>query len=207
MLTYVQEWRRYQHLYSWLRLVVYIIIMISHEHRDLSNHRKSPANNKGNIKAPPKGSFVMRSHRPDGKPTATGAFPSHKCTTLNKVLSHLILSHKVSNAGRRLSSSILTHWGRVTHICVGNLTIIGSDNGLSPGRRQAIIRTNAGILLIGPMGTNSSKILIEILTFSLKKMRLKVSSAKRWPFCLGLNVLRYLLLCCWCQNIPQNLSK
>ena len=26
----------------------------------------------------------------------------------------------------------LTHWGRVTHICVGNLTIIGSDNGLSP---------------------------------------------------------------------------
>ena len=32
---------------------------------------------------------------------------------------------------------ILTHWGRVTHICVGNLTIIGSDNGLSPGRRQA----------------------------------------------------------------------
>ena len=33
----------------------------------------------------------------------------------------------------------LSHWGRVTHICVGNLTIIGSDNGLSPGRRQAII--------------------------------------------------------------------
>ena len=25
----------------------------------------------------------------------------------------------------------LTHWGRVTHICVGNLTIIGSDSGLS----------------------------------------------------------------------------
>ena len=43
----------------------------------------------------------------------------------------------------------LTHWGRVTHICVSKLTIIGSDNGLSPGRRQAIIWTNAGILLIG----------------------------------------------------------
>ena len=27
---------------------------------------------------------------------------------------------------------ILIHWGRVTHICVRNLTIIGSDNGLSP---------------------------------------------------------------------------
>ena len=39
---------------------------------------------------------------------------------------------------------------RVTHICVANLAIIGSDNGLSPGRRQAIIWTNAGILFIGP---------------------------------------------------------
>ena len=42
----------------------------------------------------------------------------------------------------------LTHWGRVTHICVTKLTAIGSDNGLSPARRQAIIWTNAGILLI-----------------------------------------------------------
>ena len=83
----------------------------------------------------------------------------------------------------------LTHWGRVTHICVSKLTIIGSDNGLSPDRRQTIIWTNAGILLIGPLGTNFSEIWIEILTFSFKKMRLKVSSAKWRPFCLGLNVL------------------
>ena len=76
------------------------------------------------------------------------------------------------------------------HICVNNLTIIGSDNGLSPGRRQAIIRTNAGILLTRPIGTNFSEILIETLIFSFKKMRLKVASAKRRPFCLGLNVLR-----------------
>ena len=48
----------------------------------------------------------------------------------------------------------LTHWDRVTHICVSKLTSIGSDNGLLPGRRQAIIWTNAGILLIGPLGTN-----------------------------------------------------
>ena len=86
---------------------------------------------------------------------------------------------------------ILTHWGRVTHICVSKLTIISSDNGLSPDRRQAIIWTNAGILLIGPLGTNFSEILIEILTFPFKKMRLKVSSAKRWPFCLGLNVINH----------------
>ena len=50
----------------------------------------------------------------------------------------------------------LTHWGRVTHICVGNLTIIDSDHGLSPGWRQAIIWTIAGILLIEPLGTNFS---------------------------------------------------
>ena len=37
------------------------------------------------------------------------------------------------------TSSWLTHWGRVTHICVNKLTTIGSDNGLSSGRRQAII--------------------------------------------------------------------
>ena len=83
----------------------------------------------------------------------------------------------------------LTHWGRVTHICVGNLTIIGSDNGLSPGRRRAIIWTNAGILLIWPLGTNSSEILIGIQTFSFTKLHLKTSSAKWRPFCLGLNVL------------------
>ena len=90
---------------------------------------------------------------------------------------------------RTSAATVLTHWGRVTHICVIKLTIIGSDNGLSPDRRQAIIWTNAGLLLIGPLGTNFNEILIEILTFSFKKMRLKVSSAKRLSFCLGLNVL------------------
>ena len=91
----------------------------------------------------------------------------------------------------------LTHWGRVTHICISKLTIIGSDNGLSPDRRQAIIWTNAGLLLIGPLGTNFSEILMEILTFSFKKMRLKMSSAKRGPFYLGLNVLRLVAWCLW----------
>ena len=88
---------------------------------------------------------------------------------------------------------LLTHWDRATHICVGNLTIIGSDNGLSSGRRQAIIWTNDGILLIRPLGKSFSEISIEILTFSFKKVRLKLSSAKWWPFCLGLNVLISML--------------
>ena len=82
----------------------------------------------------------------------------------------------------------LTHWGRVTHICASKVTIIVSNNGLSPGRRQAIIWNNAGILLIGPLGTNFSGILIEIHTFSFMKMHLKMSSGKWRPFCLGLNV-------------------
>ena len=90
--------------------------------------------------------------------------------------------------------ALLTHWGRVTHICVSKLTIIGSDNGLSPGRRWAIIWTNDWILLIRPIGTNFSEISIEILTFSFKKTRLKLSSAKWRPFCLGLNVLKILPL-------------
>ena len=82
-----------------------------------------------------------------------------------------------------------THWGRVTHICVSKLTTIGSDNGLSPGRRQAIIWTNDGIMLIGPLGTNFSENLIESYALSFRKMHLKISSGKWWPFCLGLNVL------------------
>ena len=82
----------------------------------------------------------------------------------------------------------------MTHICVGKLTIIGSDNGLSPKRHQAIIWTNAGILLIRPLGTNFSEILIEIQTFSLKKIRLKMSSVKCCSFRLGLNVLIGLLI-------------
>ena len=81
----------------------------------------------------------------------------------------------------------LTHWGRVTHIYVSKLTIIGSDNGLSPGGRQAIIWTNDGILLVRDLGTNFSEILIEIQTFSFWKNHLKVSSAKWRPFCLSLN--------------------
>ena len=71
-------------------------------------------------------------------------------------------------------TNVLLHWGRVPYICVSKLTIIGSDNGLSPDRRQAIIWTNAGLLLIGSLGTNFSEILIEILAISFKKMRLKV---------------------------------
>ena len=77
----------------------------------------------------------------------------------------------------------------MAHICISKLTIIVSDNGLLPGQHQAIIWSNAGILLIEPLGTNFDEILIEIYTFSSTKTHLKMSSEKWWPFCLGLNVL------------------
>ena len=82
----------------------------------------------------------------------------------------------------------------MTHICVSKSTSIGSDNGLSSGRHQAIIWTSAGILLIRPLGTNFSEILIGVQTFSFKKMELNMSSPKWRPFCLGLNELRNQ---CW----------
>ena len=100
-----------------------------------------------------------------------------------------IFNFKKCISSCKLTAFLLTHWGRVTHICVRKLTIIGSDNGFSPGRRQAIIWTNAGILLIRTSGTNFSEILDEIHSFSFSKMRLKMSSAKWRLFGLGLNEL------------------
>ena len=58
----------------------------------------------------------------------------------------------------------------MTHKYVSKLSIISSDNGLSPDRRQAIILTNAGILLMGTLGTNFNEILIEIQTVSFKNI-------------------------------------
>ena len=63
----------------------------------------------------------------------------------------------------------LTHWGRLAHICVCKPTIISSDNGLSPGRPQVIFWTNAGILLIRPIGPKFKEIKH---AFSFKKIHL-----------------------------------
>ena len=114
----------------------------------------------------------------------------HKC--LAKVLIIQDGRHfcpKIVYDTKSTNGSFLTHWGRMTHICVSELTSIGSDNGLSPGRRQTIIWTNDWILLIGPLGTNFSEILFGIQTFSFNKMHLKMSSARWRSFCVGLNVL------------------
>ena len=110
-----------------------------------------------------------------------------KKTTLEKVLWKMEATPFVQG------SMLLTYWGGMTHICISKLTIIASDNGLSPGRRQAIIWTNAGILSIRPLGTNFIEILIKIYILLLKKIHLKMSSENWWLFCLSHNVLRIWL--------------
>ena len=101
---------------------------------------------------------------------------------VNVIIFFFILCHFISKG-------LLTHWGGVTHICIDKLIIIGSDNGLSPDPRQAIIWTNAGLLSIGPLLTYFGEHLIKIQQFSLKKMHMKMLSLKWHPSCLGLNVL------------------
>ena len=78
--------------------------------------------------------------------------------TARRLLSENVFENALSkNVGDVIQGrNVLTHWGRVTHICVSKLTIIGSDNGLSPGRRQVSISTDAGILLIGLLGKKTS---------------------------------------------------
>ena len=64
-----------------------------------------------------------------------------------------------------------------------NWVSIGSGNGLSPVRCQAITWTNADLLSIGLLGTTFSEIRIGILSFSFKKMQLKYRLPKWRPFC------------------------
>ena len=159
--------------------------MISHEYHGVSNHQQL--------------NWLFNSlFRPSvklhilgplwGKPPVTSGFPSQMASNAESVT--VSCCHH------------LTHWGRATHLCVSNLTIIGSDNGLSPDRRQAIIWTNAGILSIRPLGTNFSEILTRNNIFSFKKMHLKILSGKSQPFCLGVNVI---MGCC--QLAENSVSK
>ena len=92
----------------------------------------------------------------------------------------------------------------MTHICVCKLTNIGSDNGLSPGRRQAIIWTNAGILSIWPLATNFIEISIEIHSFWLKKMHLKMSFAKTVAILSRPQSVEYHRYSCLCIFLQSN---
>ena len=51
---------------------------------------------------------------------------------------------------------------------------------------QGLLRGDtAGLLSVGPLGSNFSEILIKIGNFSFTKIHLKMSSATWWPFCPG----------------------
>ena len=125
----------------------------------------------------------------DGDDNIRGWFPIISPHWMTNVLPQYTMWH-----GQKTCSQTypLTHWGWVAHIFISKLTIIVSDNCLSPGRRQAIIWTNTGISRT--LGTNFTEILIAIHTFSFKKMHFNISSAKWRPFCLSLNVLTHITL-------------
>ena len=83
----------------------------------------------------------------------------------------------------------LTHWGLATHIWLSVIEpplvqimacrLVGSN----PFLNQCVN------ILIGPLGTNFSEILIEFFSFSFNDFWNYGLSAKRRPFCLSLNVL------------------
>ena len=88
------------------------------------------------------------------------------------------------------SSTALIHWGRVTHMCVSELTIIGSDNGLSPGRRQAIIWTREWWNIVN--WTLRNKLQWNFIRNSnifIQQNALENVVCEMASICLGLNVL------------------
>ena len=86
------------------------------------------------------------------------------------------------------------------HICVSKLTIIGSDNGLSPGRGQAIAWTNPGILLTQTLWTNFSETLSEFHSFSFKvnafeNVVCEMASVLYWPQWVKLETVQTMCRC------------
>ena len=91
---------------------------------------------------------------------------------------------------------LLIHWGWVTHICISKLTTIGWDNNWS---HQAIIWTNVGTVLIGPLGINFSEILIKICSFSFKTRQHSTQSVRNMPPPSPRHLLPHFL-----QIMPRN---
>ena len=134
---------------------------------------------------------VTPNHHPTLNPKLRGVFPSvsEKCDPdiTNEFHSKIgVLLFACLLKTIFIINDILT---RVTHICISKLCIIGSDIVLSPKRHQASIWFKDGILLIGPWEQTSAKILMEISTFSFKKMHMEFSSGNGWPFYTEPNVL------------------
>ena len=85
----------------------------------------------------------------------------------------------------------------MTHICVSDLNIIGSDNGLSPGRRQAIIWTNAGILKTWILGKDNNAWCLLIYTLSIPWWSCSVSLSSLEPCtCVSHQYVAWCMACC-----------
>ena len=140
---------------------------------------------------------VSKAHRPGNAimMVVNGLAPKGTSTSVNTIVNLLqflyiqVHSNHVTQRTYRITG---INSLRPSDACmrVSKLRCIGSDNGLSPGRRWAIIWPNAEILLIGPLGINYGEISIASNTFSSHlKMHLKMSSAKWRLFRFGLNEL------------------
>ena len=81
-----------------------------------------------------------------------------------------------------------THWGHATHICVNKQTIICSDNALSAASHY--LGPMLEYCWLDPRKRNYSKILIEVYSFSFRKMA---------AIFLGLNILSR----CWTRSLSQ----
>ena len=90
-----------------------------------------------------------------------------------------------------VSMQFSTHWSLMMHICIIGLVSIGSGNGLSPVRRQAINETNADFWSTRLSGMCFSEIFIKIQIIYFKKLYLKMSSAICLQSCHSLSVLKY----------------
>ena len=151
------------------------------------------------------------------KSLATGGFTAQRAINLQNVclcfdrimnIAHKTFDHRYHVSMREISGKTRWHWrlcvrGRASwmvvdeirnvrvfaHICGSKITIIGSDNGLSPCRCQASHYLNQCWNIVHSNLRNFSEILSEIHTFSIKKMYFKMSSGKWLPFCLDLNEL------------------
>ena len=109
------------------------------------------------------------------KKTATEEHMQRNCDWcfLGPLLLRMITWIGVAVGLANVINSALTHWGCATPKCVSKQTIIGQDNSVSPSRRQTIIWTSAGILLIRTIETKFSEIVRAIRPFSFTEMQLK----------------------------------
>ena len=105
------------------------------------------------------------------------------------IIPNLLCNSPTWECYKQRTIHVLPHWGRVMHICAANLAIIASDNGLSPGRHQAIIWTNVGILLYYTLRNKlqlnfnrNSSTFIEENAFETAVR--EVASILSWPQCV-----------------------